>query len=41
MKFQLFASMTVGFAEAAKKQGSGAELDEVYNLILFDEECAK
>ncbi|KIM46486.1 hypothetical protein M413DRAFT_441574 [Hebeloma cylindrosporum] len=36
MKFQLFASMTHGFNEAAKQQGqsSGAELDEVKRMLL-------
>ncbi|ESK86816.1 cleft lip and palate associated transmembrane protein [Moniliophthora roreri MCA 2997] len=36
MKFQLFASMTHGFNEAAKQQGSAAsaELDEVKRMLL-------
>ena len=36
MKFQLFASMTHGFKEAAKQQGkaSGAELDEIKRMLL-------
>jgi len=36
MKFQLFASMTHGFNEAAKQQGqsSGAEIDEVKRMLL-------
>ncbi|KAJ6616203.1 cleft lip and palate associated transmembrane protein [Mycena sp. CBHHK59/15] len=36
MKFQIFASMTHGFKEAAKSQGSGAgaELDEVKRMLL-------
>ncbi|KAF9266255.1 cleft lip and palate transmembrane 1, partial [Marasmius fiardii PR-910] len=36
MKFQLFASMTHGFNEAAKQQGAGAsaELDEVKRMLL-------
>ncbi|KAJ7223955.1 cleft lip and palate associated transmembrane protein [Mycena rebaudengoi] len=36
MKFQIFASMTHGFKEAAKTQGSGAgaELDEVKRMLL-------
>ncbi|KAJ7739934.1 cleft lip and palate associated transmembrane protein [Mycena metata] len=36
MKFQIFASMTHGFKEAAKNQGSGAgaELDEVKRMLL-------
>lgn len=35
-KFQLFASMTHGFDEAIKQQGSGtgAELDEVKRMLL-------
>lgn len=35
-KFQLFASMTHGFDEAVKQQGSGAgaELDEVKRMLL-------
>lgn len=34
-KFQLFASMTFGFNEAAKKQGGGsAELDEVKRMLV-------
>lgn len=35
MKFNLFASMTVGFETAAKQQGSGSELDEVRLLPLI------
>ncbi|KAF7352379.1 Cleft lip and palate associated transmembrane protein [Mycena venus] len=36
MKFQIFASMTQGFKEAAKTQGGGAaaELDEVKRMLL-------
>jgi hypothetical protein len=36
MKFQIFASMTHGFNEAAKQQGqaSGAEIDEVKRMLL-------
>ncbi|KAJ6458642.1 cleft lip and palate associated transmembrane protein [Mycena vitilis] len=36
MKFQIFASMTQGFKDAATKQGSGAgaELDEVKRMLL-------
>ncbi|KAJ6561481.1 cleft lip and palate associated transmembrane protein [Mycena vulgaris] len=36
MKFQIFASMTHGFKEAAKTQGTsaGAELDEVKRMLL-------
>ncbi|KAJ6560414.1 cleft lip and palate associated transmembrane protein [Mycena capillaripes] len=35
MKFQIFASMTHGFNEAAKTQGgAGAELDEVKRMLL-------
>lgn len=34
MKFQVFASMTHGFNEAAKQQGgAGAELDEVKRML--------
>ncbi|EIN10835.1 cleft lip and palate associated transmembrane protein [Punctularia strigosozonata HHB-11173 SS5] len=33
LKFQMFASLSVGFAEAAKKQGSGAELDEIKRML--------
>ena len=34
-KYQLFASMTHGFNEAAKQQGGGgAELDEVKRMLL-------
>lgn len=35
-KFQLFASMTQGFDDAAKKQGQsgGAELDEVKRMLV-------
>ncbi|KAL0580511.1 hypothetical protein V5O48_001498 [Marasmius crinis-equi] len=36
MKFQIFASMTHGFNEAAKQQGAGAsaELDEIKRMLL-------
>ncbi|KAJ7126473.1 cleft lip and palate associated transmembrane protein [Mycena crocata] len=36
MKFQIFASMTHGFKEAAKTQGggAGAELDEIKRMLL-------
>ncbi|KAF8897926.1 cleft lip and palate transmembrane protein 1-domain-containing protein [Infundibulicybe gibba] len=34
MKFQLFASMTHGFNEAAKQQGGGAELDEIKRMLI-------
>lgn len=36
LKFQIFASMTQGFKEAAKQQGgaSGSELDEVKRMFL-------
>ncbi|KAF8969373.1 cleft lip and palate associated transmembrane protein [Flammula alnicola] len=36
MKFQMFASMTHGFSEAAKQQGQGssAEIDEVKRMLL-------
>ncbi|KAJ7693835.1 cleft lip and palate transmembrane protein 1-domain-containing protein, partial [Mycena rosella] len=36
MKFQIFASMTHGFQEAAKNQGggAGAELDEVKRMLI-------
>ncbi|KAL4263239.1 CLPTM1 family protein [Pleurotus pulmonarius] len=36
MKFQMFASMTHGFNEAAKQQGAGAgaELDEIKRMLL-------
>jgi Cleft lip and palate transmembrane protein 1 (CLPTM1) len=35
-KFQMFASMTHGFNEAAKQQGSGAgaELDEIKRMLV-------
>lgn len=35
-KFQVFASMTFGFQEAAKQQGGGstAELDEVKRMLI-------
>jgi Cleft lip and palate transmembrane protein 1 (CLPTM1) len=34
-KFQLFASMTVGFREAAKQQGGGgSEMDEVKRMLV-------
>lgn len=35
MKFQLYASMTASFDEAAKQQGgAGAELDEVKRMLI-------
>ncbi|KAJ3800381.1 cleft lip and palate associated transmembrane protein, partial [Lentinula aff. detonsa] len=36
MKFQIFASMTHGFKEAAKQQGAGAsaELDEIKRMLI-------
>lgn len=36
MKFQIFASMTHGFNEAAKQQGAGAgaELDELKRMLV-------
>jgi hypothetical protein len=35
MKFQMFASMTHGFNEAAKQQGqSNAEFDEIKRMLL-------
>ena len=36
MKFQLFATLTAGFDQAAKQQGgaSGAELDEIKRVLL-------
>ncbi|KAF5393072.1 hypothetical protein D9757_001205 [Collybiopsis confluens] len=36
MKFQIFASMTQGFKEAAKQQGAGAsaELDEIKRMLI-------
>lgn len=35
MKYQVFASMTHGFAEAAKQQGGGnAEIDEIKRMLL-------
>lgn len=36
MKFQLFASMTQGFKEAAKQQGGAgnAEIDEIKRMLL-------
>ncbi|THV08204.1 cleft lip and palate associated transmembrane protein [Dendrothele bispora CBS 962.96] len=36
MKFQMFASMTHGFKEAAKQQGAsaGAEMDEIKRMLL-------
>src|ERR1700683_4673055 len=33
-KFQIFASMSQGFDEAAKKKGGGAELDEVKRMLV-------
>jgi hypothetical protein len=35
-KFQMFASMTFGFQEAAKQQGgsSAAEMDEVKRMLI-------
>ena len=33
MKFQLYATMTVGFRDAAKKQGTGAEVDEIKRML--------
>ncbi|KIM75025.1 hypothetical protein PILCRDRAFT_827729 [Piloderma croceum F 1598] len=33
-KFQIFASMSQSFDEAAKNQGSGAELDEVKRMLV-------
>lgn len=33
-KFQLLASMTVGFQEAAKQQGAGAEMDEIKRMLV-------
>ncbi|KAG6841830.1 hypothetical protein C0991_006237 [Blastosporella zonata] len=33
-KFQIFASMTNGFNEAAKQQGTGAELDELKRMLI-------
>lgn len=36
LKFQMFASMTHGFNEAAKQQGAGAgsELDELKRMLI-------
>lgn len=34
LKFQMFASMTVGFEQAAQQQGSGAELDEIKRMFV-------
>jgi len=35
MKFQIYASMTHGFDEAAKKQGGGtAEIDELKRMLV-------
>jgi hypothetical protein len=34
MKFQIFASMTVGFEQAAQQQGTGAELDEIKRMFV-------
>lgn len=36
LKFQMFAAVTNGFKEAAKKQGAGAgaELDEIKRMLL-------
>ncbi|KAF9780224.1 cleft lip and palate associated transmembrane protein [Thelephora terrestris] len=33
MKFQLYAAMAMGFKDAAKQQGSGAELDEMKRML--------
>jgi hypothetical protein len=33
MKFQLYATMTIGFRDAAKKQGTGAEVDELKRML--------
>jgi hypothetical protein len=33
MKFQLYTTMTVGFKDAAKQQGTGAELDEMKRML--------
>ena len=33
MKFQLYATMTVGFRDAAKQQGTGAEVDEMKRML--------
>ncbi|KAF9651128.1 cleft lip and palate transmembrane 1 [Thelephora ganbajun] len=33
MKFQLYATMTVGFRDAAKQQGTGAEVDELKRML--------
>ena len=33
MKFQLYATMTVGFRDAAKQQGTGAEVDEIKRML--------
>lgn len=33
MKFQLYATMAVGFRDAAKQQGTGAELDEMKRML--------
>ena len=33
-KFQLYATMTVGFKDAAKQQGTGAELDEMKRMLV-------
>ena len=33
MKFQLYATMTAGFRDAAKQQGTGAEVDEMKRML--------
>jgi len=33
MKFQLYATMTAGFRDAAKQQGTGAEVDEIKRML--------
>jgi len=33
MKFQLYATMTIGFRDAAKQQGTGAEVDEMKRML--------
>jgi len=33
MKYQLYATMTVGFRDAAKQQGTGAEVDEIKRML--------
>ena len=32
-KFQLYTTMTVGFRDAAKQQGTGAEVDEIKRML--------